>query len=98
MNKLDKYDHMILDIIHMHKIENQCHIRLAVLERNFWKRIEEDTDLHVGKARIGERITNLYLDGLIQKDGYTTKKAVSNWPLPLGSKNSRSEVSNVTSK
>ena len=50
MNKLDKYDHMILDIIHMHKIENQCHIRLAVLERNFWKRIEEDTDLHVGKA------------------------------------------------
>ena len=75
MNKLDKYDHMILDIIHMHKIENQCHIRLAVLERNFWKRIEEDTDLHVGKARIGERITNLYLDGLIQnKDGYALTK------------------------
>ena len=57
MNSLDKYDHMILDIIQQHKIENQCHIRLAVLERNFWKRIEEDTDLHVGKARIGERIT-----------------------------------------
>ena len=34
MNKLDKYDHMILDIIQQHKIENQCHIRLA-LERNF---------------------------------------------------------------
>ena len=49
MNKLDKYDHMILDIIHMHKIENQCHIRLAVLERNFWKRIEEDTDLPLEK-------------------------------------------------
>ena len=75
MNKLDKYDHMILDIIQQHKIENQCHIRLAVLERNFWKRIEEDTDLHVGKARIGERITNLYLDGLIQnKDGYALTK------------------------
>ena len=75
MNNLDKYDHMILDIIHQHKIENQCHIRLAVLERNFWKRIEEDTDLHVGKARIGERITNLYLDGLIQnKDGYALTK------------------------
>ena len=61
---------------HSHaKIENQCHIRLAVLERNFWKRIEEDTDLHVGKARIGERITNLYLDGLIQnKDGYALTK------------------------
>ena len=75
MNNLDKYDHMILDIIHQHKIENQCHIRLAVLEPNFWKRIEEDTDLHVGKARIGERITNLYLDGLIQnKDGYALTK------------------------
>ena len=75
MTNLDKYDHMILDIIHQHKIENQCHIRLAVLERNFWKRIEEDTDLHVGKARIGERITNLYLDGLIQnKDGYALTK------------------------
>ena len=75
MNNLDKYDHMILDIIQQHKIENQCHIRLAVLERNFWKRIEEDTDLHVGKARIGERITNLYLDGLIQnKDGYALTK------------------------
>ena len=75
MNNLDKYDHMILDIIHQHKIENQCHIRLAVLERNFWKRIEEDTDLHVGKARIGERITRLYLDGLIQnKNGYMLTK------------------------
>ena len=75
MNNLDKYDHMILDIIHQHKIETQSHIRLAVLERNFWKRIEEDTDLHVGKARIGERITNLYLDGLIQnKDGYALTK------------------------
>lgn len=75
MKSLDKYDHMILDIIHMHKVENQSHIRLAVLERNFWKRIEEDTDLHVGKARIGERITNLYLDGLIQnKDGYALTK------------------------
>ena len=82
MNSLDKYDHLILDIIQQHKIENQCHIRLAVLERNFWKRIEEDTDLHVGKARIGERITNLYLDGLIQnKDGYAlTKKGREQLP------------------
>ena len=72
MNNLDKYDHMILDIIHQHKIENQCHISLR-LER-LWKRIEEDTDLHVGKARIGERITNC-LDGLIQnKDGYALTK------------------------
>ena len=73
--QMDKYDFMILDIIQTHKIENQSHIRLSVLERNFWKSIEADTNLHVGQARIGERITNLYLDGLIQnKDGYTLTK------------------------
>ena len=73
--QMDKYDFMILDIIQNFKIENQNHIRLSVLERNFWKRIEADTDRHVGQARIGERITNLYLDGLIQnKDGYTLTK------------------------
>ena len=73
--QMDKYDFMIIDIIQNFKLENQNHIRLSVLERNFWKRIEADTDLHVGQARIGERITNLYLDGLIQnKDGYTLTK------------------------
>ena len=73
--QMDKYDFMILDIIQNFKLENQNHIRLSVLERNFWKRIEADTNLHVGQARIGERITNLYLDGLIQnKDGYTLTK------------------------
>jgi len=72
---MDKYDFMILDIVKNFKLENQNHIRLSVLERNFWKRIEADTDLHVGQARIGERITNLYLDGLIHnKDGYTLTK------------------------
>jgi hypothetical protein len=75
MYNLDKYDYMILDIIQSHKLEQQAHIRLAVLERNFWKRIEEDTDLSVGQARIGERITNLYLDGILQnKNGYTLTK------------------------
>ncbi len=73
--QMDKYDFMILEIIQNFKLENQNHIRLSVLERNFWKRIEADTNLHVGQARIGERITNLYLDGLIQnKDGYTLTK------------------------
>ena len=73
--QMDKYDFIILDIIQAHKTENQSHIRLSVLERNFWKSIEADTNLHVGQARIGERITNLYLDGLIQnKDGYTLTK------------------------
>ena len=74
MKSLDKYDHMILDIIHMHKVENQCHIRLVVLEATFGSALKK-TPTCVGKARIGERITNLYLDGLIQnKDGYALTK------------------------
>lgn len=73
--QMDKYDFMVLDIVHSHKQEQQAHIRLAVLERNFWKRIEADTDLSVGQARIGERITNLYLDGMVQnKNGYALTK------------------------
>lgn len=76
MYQLDKYDHMILDIVQSHKNEFNANIRLAVLERNFWKRIEADTDLNVGQARIGERITNLYLDGLVQnRNGYTLTKS-----------------------
>jgi hypothetical protein len=73
--QMDKYDFMVLDIVHTYKQEQQAHIRLAVLERNFWKRIEADTDLSVGQARIGERITNLYLDGMVQnKNGYALTK------------------------
>ena len=66
---------MILDIVQQHKKEMQEHIRLASLERNFWKRIEGDVTLSVGQARIGERITRLYLDGMIQnKNGYMLTK------------------------
>ena len=54
---MDKHDLMILDIVQQHKREQQEHIRLATLERNFWKRIEGDVTLSVGQARIGERIT-----------------------------------------
>ena len=72
---MDKHDLMILDIVQQHKREQQEHIRLATLERNFWKRIEGDVTLSVGQARIGERITRLYLDGLIQnKSGYMLTK------------------------
>lgn len=72
---MDKHDFMILDIVHQYKKEQQEHIRLTVLERNFWKRIEGDVTLSVGQARIGERITRLYLDGLIQnKNGYMLTK------------------------
>ena len=48
MYRLDKYDHMILDIVATYKKEHSDHIRLAVLERNFWKRIETDDELSVG--------------------------------------------------
>jgi len=71
----DKYDYLILDIIHSYKQTNQQYIKLGVLERDFWLKIENDSDLNVGQARIGERIANLYVDGLIQnKDGYMLTK------------------------
>ena len=72
---MGKYDYMIVDVIQTYQQKRQQSIRLAVLERNFWKRIEADTDLSVGQARIGERITNLYLGGMLQnKNGYTLTK------------------------
>lgn len=72
---MDKYDYMILHIIQHHKQNNQQHIKLSLLEERFWKMIEADMSLSVGKARIGERITNLYLDGKIQnKGGYMLTK------------------------
>jgi len=71
----DKYDYLILDIIHSYKQNNQQYIKLGILERDFWLKIENDSDLNVGQARIGERIANLYVDGLIQnKDGYMLTK------------------------
>ncbi len=71
----DKYDYLILDLIHSYKQTNQQYIKLGILERDFWLKIENDSDLNVGQARIGERIANLYVDGLIQnKDGYMLTK------------------------
>lgn len=70
---MDRYDNLILEIIQKHKDESSTRekIRLRNLERNFWKQIESDSDLTLGQGRIGERITNLYLEGLIEnKDGY----------------------------
>ena len=77
---MDKYDLMILDIIQEFKSNHQSLIKLGVLEENYWKRIQDDESLSVGKARIGERITKLYLDGQIQnKSGYMlTKKGREN--------------------
>ena len=48
---------------------------LAILDRSFWKHIESETALDVGQSRIGERITNLYLGGLVQNNnGYILTK------------------------
>lgn len=68
---MDKYDYMILDVINAHKQQYGTYIRLNDIEKNFWKRIEDDRSLNIGQARIGERVAKLYIDDLIQnKDGY----------------------------
>ncbi len=69
---MDKYDYMILDVIQTHKQQFGSNMRLSELENTFWKRIENDEALNIGQARIGERVTQLYIDDLIQnKDGYS---------------------------
>ena len=70
---MDRYDNLILEIIKKHKEESidREKIRLRKLEKTFWKAIETDGELSIGQGRIGERITNLYLGGLIEnKNGY----------------------------
>lgn len=70
---MDKYDSLILEIIQSHKTEStdKEKIRLRKLEKTFWQQIETDQDLSIGQGRIGERITNLYIKGLIEnKNGY----------------------------
>jgi predicted transcriptional regulator len=72
---MDKYDYLILDIIQEHKETNNELIRLTSIEQRFWKKIEDDVTLSVGQAKIGERITNLYLRGYIQnRGGYSLTK------------------------
>lgn len=71
---MDKYDCLILEIIHSHKLQNagKERIRLRNLERAFWKEIEADTQLNLGQGRVGERITRLFMAGLIDiKEGYS---------------------------
>lgn len=73
---MDKYDFLILQIIHEHKQKGYTsNIRLAELERSFWRKIEDDQTLSIGHGRIGERITKLYLDEyIVNRDGYTLTK------------------------
>ena len=71
---MDRYDSLILEIIHNHKLENKGkdRMRLKQLESVFWKEIEADGTLNMSQSRVGERITNLFMSGYIEiKNGYT---------------------------
>ncbi len=70
---MDRYDNLILQIIQKHKEDSTDRekIRLRLLEKVYWKQIETNGELSIGQGRIGERITNLYLNGMIEnKNGY----------------------------
>ena len=72
---MDKYDYLILEIIREHKEKSVEPIKLINLEKEFWRMIERDQSLTIGDARIGERITQLFLEGYIQlKEGYSLTK------------------------
>jgi len=73
---MDRYDMLILEVIHDHKQKGfTSNIRLAELEREFWKRIENDQALSIGHGRVGERITKLYIDEyIVNRNGYMLTK------------------------
>lgn len=74
---MDKYDAVILDIILNHTNENgvKNKVKLPILEKLFWKTIEITDALSITQGRVGERITKLYIDGLIEnKQGYYLTK------------------------
>lgn len=70
---MDRYDNLILEIIQKHKDESTDRekIRLRSLEKIYWNQIENNGELSIGQGRVGERITKLYLNGMIEnKNGY----------------------------
>lgn len=70
---MDRYESLILEIIHNYKLSNpeRKKIRLRKLEKLFWEEVEANSELSISQGRIGERITKLYINGLIEnKDGY----------------------------
>ena len=73
---LDRYDYLILDIIHSHKKQNRNEvIKLGVIEDLFWSRLEHDVTRPSGDAQLGERIARLYLEGYIQnRQGYAVTR------------------------
>jgi Mn-dependent DtxR family transcriptional regulator len=72
---IDRYDFVILDIIQNFKKNNKNQlIKLSQLEANFWVKIERDASTQTQSAQLGERISRLYLDGLVVNKpslGYT---------------------------
>jgi predicted transcriptional regulator len=75
---IDHYDFVILDIIFNFKKNNKNQlIKLAQLEANFWVKIERDASSQIQSAQLGERISKLYLEGMILNKpnlGYTLTK------------------------
>lgn len=70
---MDRYDNLILEIIYNHQSESSKKERIGLrnLERSFWESIESDEKLQSSNGRVGERITKLYIKGLIEnKNGY----------------------------
>lgn len=70
---MDQYNQLILRIIKNHKPEAEStdRIDLRNLERTYWKQVEQINQKPSG-PKLGARITELYLQGLIEnKNGYT---------------------------
>jgi len=69
---------VILDIIFNFKKNNKNQlIKLSQLEANFWVKIERDANSQIQSAQLGERISRLYLEGLLLNKpgmGYTLTK------------------------
>jgi hypothetical protein len=82
---MDRYDALILKIIQSYPSQEgeRGYIGLKDLESEFWKHIEADAQLNLVQGRIGERVTALYVSGLIEnKDGYRlTRKGRSGLQL-----------------
>lgn len=70
---MDRYDSLILEIIYNHQTSQPKNdlIDLRSLEKLFFERISSDQRFLPGQCHVGAKITNLYVDGLIEnKSGY----------------------------
>jgi len=70
---MDRYDKLILEIIHDHQKEhgNSARVGLRQLEQTFWDNVKLDEHLSSTQGRLGERITKLYIANMIEnREGY----------------------------